>query len=1193
MKEPASFTLVAESVAAYFRGETLAVLSPVAEEAALQLRELLPADPRFRGSVVHALAWYHWCRSNVLPYGDNEVDLNTSLQLFNEVAAFDRSGIPQAVLAILEGEEDHPLVRKMIGDALLRRYAADEDDGTLDSAIMEYLLALDRFDTGSSEYIVCLAQVGVCLLQCFRRTGKVEAVTLAAQALSDVLARFPRGSGVRLPLLSDAAEALLARDRLTDTEDGIDRAIALYEEAIEFDSGNPHHKANLADLGLALSRRYGRTGSPLDLDAAIDQCRRAMRAYSPDEPLRVTNLSNLADALLRRHDLTQRRDDLDEAMGLAREAVQAAPVDDPQLHLYRSVLAHGLWRRFQADDARADADEAVDLTTAAIETVPPTDNRLGTYQVQLAVILAARARRYGIDADFDTAIRLAETAVATSSPSSRELAYRLDKLYVAHRFRFDHYGDGGDLAAALEAAEQAAFAIPDDDPDYWKRRQQLGGALAAHYYLTGDAAALDRAIACYERAFTAAPADEPDLAMVLSEWGGLLLDRHLRTGDLADIEAAVVHSRRAVDLGSPDWHRRTVLFGNLAASLFGRCRHTPDRADLAEARGYFEASLELFPSDHPERAKTLGALADLLAMQLQLDGDAGLIDAFIDTATEAATIPTAPVTIRIEQAQRAADAIITRGLLRGGDPAAGYRDALPLYSMAMDLLPILTWQGLRREERQRRLEATARSLPHYAAACAVELGSHELAVRFLEQGRGVLWNQLLQLRSDISALHRAHPALAVAVEQCRAELDRHEVPHHAASLDSDDRSVRARRIAAVRSFDSLVGEIRALPATADLPHPEEFLRLPALESLLPPEDAGPVVVLNVGRRCDALIVSASGVEAVPLRFDAAEAFAQADRYFKATERHRGRATRDQFERETGSVLAWAWDAIVEPILDHLGCLDPTAAPLPRIWWCPTGPLTLLPIHAAGRHGAGERRGVIDVAVSSYTPSLRALAEARARAAPPGDPRLLIVSLAKTPNGKHAGSPEFAELPGARVEQHLLEAAVPEDRRTTLCDADATREAVTKGLSDHSWVHVSCHGTQDLMHPSKAGLVPYDWVEHGLIGLGDLTDSSIAGGEFAFLAACQTAAGGVTSLDEAIHLTAAMQHSGWRHVIGTLWNVEDRAAVVVASQVYSRIVRDGVLDPSDSARALHEAVRVLRDEDPADTARWSRFIHSGP
>ncbi|OJA08219.1 hypothetical protein AZE42_13630 [Rhizopogon vesiculosus] len=43
-------------------------------------------------------------------------------------------------------------------------------------------------------------------------------------------------------------------------------------------------------------------------------------------------------------------------------------------------------------------------------------------------------------------------------------------------------------------------------------------------------------------------------------------------------------------------------------------------------------------------------------------------------------------------------------------------------------------------------------------------------------------------------------------------------------------------------------------------------------------------------------------------------------------------------------------------------------------------------------------------------------------------------------------------------------------------------------------------------------------------------------EFAFLSACHTTVGHASSPDEAIHLAAAMQFSGFRSVIGSMWEI---------------------------------------------------------
>jgi hypothetical protein len=63
-------------------------------------------------------------------------------------------------------------------------------------------------------------------------------------------------------------------------------------------------------------------------------------------------------------------------------------------------------------------------------------------------------------------------------------------------------------------------------------------------------------------------------------------------------------------------------------------------------------------------------------------------------------------------------------------------------------------------------------------------------------------------------------------------------------------------------------------------------------------------------------------------------------------------------------------------------------------------------------------------------------------------------------------------------------------------------------------------------------------------------------ELAFLSACSTTESGGQLVDEAIHLTAAFQITGYRHVIGTLWLVHDRAATRAAIDCYSYLTGGG-------------------------------------
>ena len=112
--------------------------------------------------------------------------------------------------------------------------------------------------------------------------------------------------------------------------------------------------------------------------------------------------------------------------------------------------------------------------------------------------------------------------------------------------------------------------------------------------------------------------------------------------------------------------------------------------------------------------------------------------------------------------------------------------------------------------------------------------------------------------------------------------------------------------------------------------------------------------------------------------------------------------RDAQEEMLRQVMAWLWASIADPVLTAIGCTDAPGAgePWPRLWWCPTGLLSLLPLHAAGDQSVAAGQPlptVMDRVVCSYTPTVRALAEAAARGQSTtfdGD-QMLVVAMPET------------------------------------------------------------------------------------------------------------------------------------------------------------------------------------------------------
>ncbi|WP_367127838.1 CHAT domain-containing protein [Saccharothrix sp. HUAS TT1] len=270
-------------------------------------------------------------------------------------------------------------------------------------------------------------------------------------------------------------------------------------------------------------------------------------------------------------------------------------------------------------------------------------------------------------------------------------------------------------------------------------------------------------------------------------------------------------------------------------------------------------------------------------------------------------------------------------------------------------------------------------------------------------------------------------------------------------------------------------------------------------------------------------------------------------------------------------LAWLWDGVVSPVLNAVPGRDPDRPT--RLWWLPMGLIGSLPLHAAGHPG---RPGALDHCVSSYVPTLRALAHARNRPTA-GERRQLVVALEHTPG--------LGDLPGTTAESEALHTARPD--LPLLDDNRATTEAVLTHLGRSTWCHFACHAVQDARSPSRSALALHDRP----LTAARISRLRMESAELAYLSACSTAYSGPQLPDESIHLSSAFHLAGFKHVIAGLWPLGDSFAAVAAKRFYL-----GLPDSPDAGRAayvLNAVVRELRDEQPARPDLWASLVHSGP
>ncbi|MEV8313730.1 CHAT domain-containing protein [Streptomyces sp. NPDC059900] len=1008
----------------------------------------------------------------------------------------------------------------------------------------------------------------------------------------------------------------------TDTPRGgdLDEAIRTHEEATRVTPvGYDVRVQCLANLCGALITRFDWRQDPEDLVRAVAAARQALAAGFGDGPDHADVLAGLAAALLRTYELSNRADDLDATLAAARQAAAAGDPADPRQAERLLELGNARLEAFRRTGDPDEAAAAVAVLRRAVESVPSGSPR----RQRLLSALATALMEQG---DTDAAVLSAREAVATASPGQTDWPRLWNVLGRALWQRADESGSQDDMAAARAACEEAVAALPADHPERDLALTGLQTMLQARHRRTADPADLSAAADLAAEVERMLPAGHPRRPAALANAAAIHWDRYgphtgggrdLDTGNRHDLDTVVELLRAAADaapLGHP-FHGQCR--SGLGSALHARWGSDGSERDLDEAIAAHRSSLATLAPGDTRRPTRLWRLAQALAgaaVSRAATATATATAAQPDPAGEARALLTevagdteAAPSLRVEAARLAA------ALIGDEHPA----EAAGLLADAVHLLPHTAPRALNRWDQQHTLRGFS-GLAAEAAARALAAGAEPVqALRLLEQGRAVLLGQLLATRGDLTALRAHSPDLAVRFERLRRSLDDAALHNPLDSGTPGDplrpTGTEARRRLAAE-LAAVLGEIRALDGFA------AFLLPPDDTELRAHADEGAIVALNVTHlRSDALLLTADGVTHLPLPgLDPATLAKRAADFHQALARTADpeQPTRLAAQEALHEVLGWLWDVAAGPVLEHLGHhgTPPDGATWPRIWWAPGGALSALPLHAAGHHpeaagGRGERT-VMDRVVSSYTPTVQALRHARRPLPAPGTTGVTETRAASTgagpapaPTGPGpvpvstgtslisvmAETPGATPLPHARLEAERVAARLPRPVMLT----EASTADVLDRLPDCAIAHFACHGVSDAADPSRSRLLLRDHQDRPLTVAG-LAPVALDGAELAYLSACRTAVGESTDLvDEAIHLTTAFQLAGFRHVVGTLWEIDDRFAAHLADAFYADLVTEaGTADTGRAARALHAAVRTARDRLVRAPSLWAAHLHAG-
>jgi hypothetical protein len=959
------------------------------------------------------------------------------------------------------------------------------------------------------------------------------------------------------------------------------------------------HAKYLAHLGVDLRTKYMRTRTREDLAEAIRGFRAAVEALpdrDPGKPGRMSDLSTLLSS-------SEDPGELAEAITLGRAAAEASHPGHPEYGGIVANLCGVLESRYQRTGADEDLEEALRTAREVFRHVRDEDPSRGLAAAALAVILSDRADRTGSVAALNEAVetsRYAATLAPADDPHRPDNVTRAEfwSRFCADLMRRYERTAGGlsQLDEAVAAGEEAVKAAPPGHRSRPSCFNALSWALHVRYQRTGLQHDLDHAVRAIRTAVDASTPGTASHGTYLMNLAYILRSQYIRSRDGDTINASIDAARAALESMTPDDLHRAPCMQNLAISLTARWRQSAGgREDLDEAIALERQAEAAMPPDDPTFHRTLINLGAALINRWQLTGSPEDLQGAIDGYVRAGAQPLVAPSIRVEAKRSAAV------LVASSDP----HKAAGLLADAVHLLPEVAPREQERQDQQHSLTRFS-GLVTMAAALALSAGegssaSVRAALELLEVGRAVLMSQALDTRSDLSDLAGRHPALAARYTELRNRLDRQDGDQGMAvtkRMADDGAPTRPLgdgfqdRPQIADEFRVVISEIRKQPGF------EPFMIAPTADELAGQADAGPLIVINASpERSDAIIVRRSGTMAVPLPVLRDGLIGQITTFRVAI-----RAVHDADSmpgRLAGQdaifgVLEWLWDAVAAPVLAELGWDDEMPGnSVRRLWWLPGGLLGMLPLHAAGYHrepARGPRRTVMDRAVSSYTPTIRALRYARERmAAAPGADLFttLIVAMAETPGA--------APLAGASAEAQLIREVLSTAAAevTVLKDDLATRDAVLGRIGQSAAVHFGCHGHNEPADPSQSSLLLHDHRRNPLT-VEILRSTRLEKAQLAYLSACETAVQESTDLiDEFIQLSTAFQLLGFPQVIGTLWEIADNFAGYMARDFYSQLITDdGDVDTSKAAQALHRATLNARARAPGAPSLWAAYTHLG-
>jgi hypothetical protein len=886
-----------------------------------------------------------------------------------------------------------------------------------------------------------------------------------------------------------------------------------------------------------------------DIDEILFFCRGITSGTSPG--YLTSALQALARAVLDAYSRGDQIQSLDGAIGCFRESLKTC---SPGSHQVTLDLAKLLAFRFLVRHSDHDHDEAKELldgiTTSCSPDGPPCICRFQAPALILGIGYARSIANSNLE-DSEWAVSRCRSFLEQCTLFGDPLHPAITALLASHaECGSKHIGP----LQGAQAAANGSIIVPAHLPSSEEKIVRLRDLYSKARPGTEQQRCLQNLVRCYNAEISQAH-------------------------DTTFIDEAIKYNRRLLATTHPTDNSKFLYLSSFGNFLYEAFDHTKSFEYLDESVTLHREVLRL-DSAQQTHFVTIQQLIKSLYVRWQVDGrrrDSDLDEVMLFFASGVkdtyATVPS-----RFELACHWA---YTARISRHHSLSIAYEHAMSLMQSSLGFAPALPIQHDYLVEKRDLYEKT----PLNFASHHIRAGQLEQAIEALEHGRALLWSEMRGLRTSIDRLRAADPGLADRFSAVNQELEllttstssNGNVGMDDGELEGDEwmaqfPGLMVKQQELLKERDALISRIRGLSGM------ENLLLPPSFDTLRFAASHGPVIIINHCKwRSDILIVlqdyPPSHIQTPYDFFDRANRLK--DKLLTTRENYGFNSK--HYENALSSVLMGLYELVGRPVIERLNALG--RAEQSRIWWCPTSVFWDLPLHAMGPipSNDGVAHYFSDLYISSYTPTLSALIESR------------------RPGTQHAARPALfvAQLgqssPGTWTDTQPVQGLY--SRVTRFTSEDSTHTTVLDGLQRHPFVYVAYHVTQRTGKPFDAAFSLHDKDRLNLL---DIIRSRNPTGEIAFLMGSHTARLTDGSLpDEVLHFSAALQYSGFRSVIGTLWEVNNEDGKDLAENIYRSLFlwQKGV-EPyyETSARALQHAVQQMRRGLPL--VRWVNYVHYG-